>query len=286
MKIVFSKISNAISGISEKAPYIKTRPYPNDSVHFTAGGTAGKKSFMQKLRSFFGLREKLNAKSFADGSHTPKGPYVASRQSVAVSDKFLKQNYLSENDRIVNGFRDGGRNAGFTNFGETLYADREVLTIDREKDVYLDNLIKYVHKNADDLSEKKKMKFLFKLINDISGDRKASVKFSEQLGHSRQGEEVLLGKVFEHGAAVCRHKGMLMKILGDEIGLKTRLVRGNLVDIGDSGGHVWNEVKLSNGKRYLFDTQQNVLLDMTGKNAGNNYILSTYYTPDNHLIYK
>ena len=101
-----------------------------------------------KNKKIFGLRQKINPKSFADGSHTPKGPYAASVKSVQTSDKYLKYGYLSENDRIVNGFRDGGRNASFTKFGDTLYADREVITVDLEKDVYLQNLLKYVKKKC------------------------------------------------------------------------------------------------------------------------------------------
>ena len=239
-----------------------------------------------KNKKIFGLRQKINPKSFADGSHTPKGPYAASVKSVQTSDKYLKYGYLSENDRIVNGFRDGGRNASFTKFGDTLYADREVITVDLEKDVYLQNLLKYVKKNAASFSEKSKMQFLFKLISDISGDSKAAFKGSNMLAKKRQAQEVLLGKIFEHECAVCRHKSILAKLLGDELGLNTRLIRGNLNDIVGENAHIWNEIKLSNGKNYLFDVQQGVLMDMTNKNASNNYTLSMYFTPDFRQVYK
>lgn len=285
MKILFSSIGRTVRHLSVGTGVLKPK---NFSVLKHSGFSREiprKKNFGKKLLEFFGVKKKLNPKSFADGSHTPKGPYVASEKSVMMSDKYLKTGYLSENDRIVNGFRDGGRNAKFTRFGDAVYADREIITVDLQKDVYLRNLISYVHKNADTMSEKSKMKFLFNLIKDISGDKAAGKKFANNLAVSRQGEEVLLGKVFEHSAAVCRHKSMLAKLLGDELGLKTRLIKGNLNDILGGNAHVWNEIKLSNGKKYLFDVQQGILMDLSNKSAFNNYTLSMYSSLNNRPVY-
>lgn len=131
MKIILSKVNSVLHrGVQQKMFY-KTDPYCYDSVQISC--SLGKPSLLQKIKNFFGIKPKVNPKSFADGSHTPKGPYAASVKSVQTSDKYLKYGYLSENDRIVNGFRDGGRNASFTKFGDTLYADREVITVDLEK---------------------------------------------------------------------------------------------------------------------------------------------------------
>ena len=58
---------------------------------------------------FFGFKPKLNAKSFASGRETYRGPYTASSKSVRQSNEYLENNIVDFNTKIVNGFRDAGR---------------------------------------------------------------------------------------------------------------------------------------------------------------------------------
>ncbi len=282
MKIFLNKISKAINISTNKTQFIKTAPYPADRVNLTCKITS-KPSAWQKFKNFFGIRTKLNPKTFADGTHTPKGPYTNSRQAVNLTEEYLKTNYLTENEKIIDGFRDAGGEASFDNFGRILFAKREVITIDRNADVYLRNAIQYVKQNTKNLTEDKKLKFIYNLMLDISGDAVKAVKYSEKLGNSAKGEERLLGKIFEHGCAVCRHKALMFKILADEAGLKTRVLRGNIIDFGEVGRHVWNEVKLNNGKKILIDIQNFKAVEV--KYSHKNPKLAGYLTESNRPIY-
>ena len=282
MKVFTNKISKFINNTTNKVRYTKTEPYPADSFKLTENFEP-KTSIWQNIKKLFGFRTKLNPKSFADGSHTPKGPYVNSRQAVDLTNEFLNKNYLLENEKIVDGFRDAGGGAQFSRFGDIIFAKREVITIDKSKDVYLHNAINYVRKNASHLPEKKKLKFIYNLITDISGDVNQAVKNSQLLAEQDAGQERLLGKIFEHGAAVCRHKSIMFKILAEEVGINTRLLRGNFIDWVGDGRHVWNEVKLKDGSKFLVDIQNSRMINL--KNASKNIKLANYCTENNVPIY-
>lgn len=284
MKIFTNRIFKTINNTVNKARNLKTEPYPLDSFQITQKFEPQVSSW-QKLRNIFGLRTKLNPKSFADGSHTPRGPYVNSRQAVNLSEEYLRNNCLMEDQRIVDGFRDAGGGAFFNHWGDVIRAKREVITIDKKSDVYLRNAICYVRQNTSQLSEKKKVKFIYNLIQDISGNAEKAVERSKILGESAVGEECLLGKIFEHGAAVCRHKAIMFKILAEEVGIKTRILRGNAVDLGGFGRHVWNEVKLKDGGKFLVDTQNSRMVDLYAKNAYKNPELASYCNENNIPIY-
>ncbi len=263
MRIVFRRLHRMANVVSGEAYYTKTNPYPNDSAHFT--NKLKKQTLWQRFCNLF--RAKLNPKSFSDGSHTPKGPYVASRQSVELSNKYLERDYISENHTILDGFRDGGHSCQFSHFGDVLYSNREVVTIDRKLDTYLSNAIKYVKEETAGMNEQDKVKTIYKVIHQISGDFYKSEKRANILAKERQGKEILLGKVFEKECATCRHKALMFKLLADECGLQARMIRGAAFDLSGFGGHAWNEIKLSNGKKLLIDVQNSRIIDLSTKKA-------------------
>lgn len=277
MKVVFSSlgnISNKIKYSNSLAPQF-AKQYPEDSINITKA-IRKKNTFWQKFLNLFGIN-KLNPQTFSDGRHTPRGPYsTPSRESAELSELYLHSNYISDKERITNGFRDGGHKAVLDNFGNVIFSPREIITIDKNMDSYLANAIKFVKTNTMDKSEKTKMKYIFNVMRDISGNAIKSEKRSAQLANLAAGRDVLLGKIFEKEAAVCRHKALLFKLLADECGLKTRIIRGASVDLGGYGGHVWNEVKLSNGKKFLVDVQNSKIIDISNSKALKNIELVSY----------
>lgn len=244
-----------------------------------------KTSFIQKVKRIFGFHSKLNPKSFADGSHTPRIAFAKSNQSIDLSNEYLRSNYLSENEKLIDGFRDAGGGAVFDHCGNIIFAKREVITIDRNADVYLRNAIDYVKQNTANMSEKKKLKFIYNVVHDISGNAEKAVEKSELMGNASAGKELLLGKIFEHGAAVCRHKSLMFKILAEEVGIKTRVLRGNAMDLGGFGRHVWNEVKLQDGSKFLVDVQNSKIVDLYAQNASKNPKLASYCNENNVPVY-
>ena len=137
--------------------------------------------------------------------------------------------------------------------------------------------------NSNCLLENEKMKYIYNLVHDISGDAEKSLEVSEIMSRNSAGSELLLGKIFEHGAAVCRHKALMVKILADEVGLHARVLRGNSFDLSGYGRHVWNEIKLSNGEKMLLDVQNSTLVKVS--KSGKNSKLAGYCTENNQPIY-
>src|SRR6185295_8137875 len=85
-------------------------------------------------------------------------------------------------------------------------------------------------------------------------------KTTEQLQIEFADKPLLIGDwVDQSHAGVCRHRALLFKILADEAGLRSALVRGNYaVHLGQPGfAHAWNEVVLSDGRRRLVDVMHN-----------------------------
>jgi len=73
-----------------------------------------------------------------------------------------------------------------------------------------------------------------------------------QLEQEFADKPVLLGAWLNQShAGVCRHRALLFKLLADEAGLKSALVRGNLAP---GGPHIWNELSLEDGRCVLVDT--------------------------------
>lgn len=284
MKIILSQISNTVHNFSGSFGILKTKPYPADSFDMTAK-LSPKKSFWQRLCQNLGFRNKLNPKSFSDGLHTSKEPYYASRESVALSNEYLKTNALLENEKIIDGFRDGGHSAKFDNFGSILSGKREVITIDRRLDTYLSNAIEYAKTSTAGMPEDKRVKFVYNLVHDISGDFKKGDRRAEELGKLGRCKEVLLGKVFEKECATCRHKALMFKILAEECRIKTRMLRGLAFDLGGYGGHVWNEVKLSGGRKFLVDVQNSKIIDISTPQALKNKQLAGYANQKGKRVY-
>lgn len=282
MKIFTTKFSQLLNNTKNKAQVFKTEPYPADCFQ-KSSNLCSKKTLLQKILNVFNVRTKLNPKYFADGSHTPKVEFLKSKQATDISKEYLKSNCLLENEKIIDGFRDAGGGAQLDYYGNVIWAKREIITVDREHDVYLRNAINYVKENTTNMSEKEKMKFIYNVVHDISGNAEKALEYSELMSKHSAGRELLLGKIFEHGATVCRHKALMVKILADEIGLKARVLRGNSFDLSGYGRHVWNEIKLSNGKKILIDVQNSKIIEVS--KSGKNPKLAGYCTENNHPIY-
>lgn len=118
MKILQTKIINKFIKNS-CARAFTTKLYPNDMVYFKQMHN-NNLTLMDRFKILFGLHPKLNAKSFASGKESYRGPYVASAKSVRQTNDYIHKNTIGFDSEIVNGFRDAGRNAKFTKFGDII----------------------------------------------------------------------------------------------------------------------------------------------------------------------
>lgn len=236
------------------------------------------KTFVVNLLKQFGISEKLNPNSFGKNIKRPSKLYtIVTEQGTRVSQSYSKSGVIYYDTRIPNGFRDGGRAASVGRDGKITNATREIITIDRELDQYLMNAINYAKNATKNMNEEQKVKFIYKMVREISGDAAKGNKKSGELAKMYRNQEVLLGDVFANGSATCRHKSLMFKILADEVGLNAKLIKGEMGAVGNIGPHAWNEIKLSNGKKFVVDTQSGALINLSSPNKEEAAWLKKYY---------
>lgn len=210
--------------------------------------------------------EHIKNKTYSKPHTVPAGTYPRTPQAIAQSNELAK-NIITENDKIPNGFRYCGADARFDSTGRNISrfrnGNQEIIVVDRNLDQKLNKTIG-AFKNriqGKNLSEESKINELMKFVDEVFSVEKsgsATEKLVANMDSSNQ-VEVLFGDIINSGAGVCRHRSLLTKILGDEIGLKTRLVQGYY----GKGGHAWNEIITKNKKTYLFDAMHRNVFDIS-----------------------
>lgn len=279
---------NSNINMQSSVKYLTSNPFK--TVASDAFTSTRKLSYSKKsnpISAFFnklGLRRKLKPNSFATNEKINL-PYVNSKNAVKLTNDYIDNNYLYYDQKIINGFRDAGRQAEFNKFGDVIYSNREIITVDREVDLYLANAIKYTKNKTQDLNERQKAKFIYKLVQDISGNFEKSDIQADINGKIFQSKEILLGEVFQGQWATCRHKALMFKILAEEAGLNAKMIRGKAFDLAGYGPHVWNEVKFSNGEKLLIDTQNSKIINLSNQNVARNVDLAGYCTIKGKPIY-
>ena len=294
-KVVLQRItinnSKNLRQISEEAFELWSRravgganPIKSDLLQGIIKPQKQKLKFWQRIKNFLGIKKSVNPKTFSDGGKTINKPFVASKTSVEASNKYVQNHRIGTSEKIVDGFRDGGRDVKYDKWGKVLNAEREIVTVDLACDKYLQKVIEHAKNSTQGMNEEQKAKFIYNLIIDLGGDSLKAEKRSIELAKIYKGEEILLGKIFEKEASCCRHKSLLFKILADKVDLKTTIVRGNMLDFGGIGGHAWNEVVFSNGKHFIYDVQNASIINITKGQVSNK--AACYLDINDQFLYK
>ena len=273
----FAKGTNLIKSIKNSWQYIKQLKKAKTFQQF--------KQVITNILRKIGIREKLKPDSFNDKTiKRPAKIYtVQTEEGRKISQAYKQSGVLYYDKKIPNGFRDGGHGAIIDSNGKVINSTREIITVDRELDHYLTKAINYAKNATKDMNEEQKVKFIYQMVLDISGNAAKGTKKSDILAKEFQNQEVLLGDVFAKGAACCRHKALMFKILAEEVGLKAKMIRGVSADAFGEGGHVWNEIKLSNGKKLVIDTQNSHLIDLDAPTKADKAVLKKYYYHQEHV---
>jgi hypothetical protein len=72
---------------------------------------------------------------------------------------------------------------------------------------------------------------------------------------ANEGDRVTLGRCLQDGHGACTQQALLFKVIGDEVGLNVKLIRGNGTDGGININHAWTTVDFGDGPR-VFDPRQ------------------------------
>lgn len=202
------------------------------------------------------------------------------------SKSFNSTHRIDANSRVADGYKDGGRRLRFDDNGNPINTpSREIILVDRQQDQKLQDIIADVKKKTAQMSEKEKAAFLQKYICKISGGTNPSARIGDAWDDAHVGMEVLLGDIItaKPAVAVCRHRSLLYKILGDEVGLKVELQRGNFYDEWGGGGHAWNTVQFEDGTSAIFDAMHNKSSNTTPGHVDD--YAKKYFTVDDQQLY-
>ena len=163
------------------------------------------------------------------------------------SKNYFKNSIIPADEKILDGFKDGGRSGR-----------REIICVDRKKDIKLQKIIDEVKKDVEgvvpdfDIETGKytdKETYIFDYVKNLNKHNLDAKKLPE-------GKEMLLGDIIGTESASCRHFALLFKILCDEVGIKSDLVRGeihNPKNPEESFAHAWNIVEYDDEGYSLFD---------------------------------
>lgn len=184
-----------------------------------------------------------------------------SKKNRQMSLLFLRRGYLDFNDKMPDGFYDGGRHTKFAVDGDkmTPRSVREIIVLHAESDAALKKIAGDAQRllsGIPDVATKTRILSLF--VSNVMGG-------SETVQNPETNIEKLCDKDIEnvlkqtkdgflpigylnHG--LCRHRALLFKYLADRNGIPSRLVRGNT-----SGAHQWNVVQ-QNGKYFIVDVMK------------------------------
>lgn len=179
----------------------------------------------------------------------------------------LAKSIIETNEHFVDGFRYQGPHAIFDSTGKNISrhfsGDAEKIIIDKTHDLTLSKTILAFKKRLinGNYTEEQKMSELMKFVDEIFSVDKSGSKIEKFVSSFESADkEFYLGDIIKSGAGVCRHKALMTKLLGDEIGLQTRIIQGYY----RGSGHAWNEV-LVGDKTFLFDGALRQIFDVSKK---------------------
>lgn len=205
------------------------------------------------------------------GNYTPpkmytEGTHKISQEALEQSNKLAKD-VIPSNERLVDGFRYHGPQAQFNECGRDVSrfrsGNQEITIIDRQADSKLAETIEAFKTRLSNkkLSEQEKAQELLKYIDEVFSVKATGTETDALVHnmHSATTNEVFLGDIINSGAGVCRHRSLLTKVIGDEVGLNTSIIQGYY----GGGGHAWNEIATKSGDKFLFDAMHGSMFNVS-----------------------
>ncbi len=183
---------------------------------------------------------------------------VLKAEARQASETYHQQHYVGPQLTVPDGYLDGGRGMRIGS-DRHVASGREIIHVDRSRDTELRKHLAFAR--SDELKQLNSIdratriaRYVYQAMSPPDGSR-TSVTRSSYLAQLYASQEVLLGDVTRLcGAGVCRHRTLLFKIMADEAGLKTAIVRGNFRSGWFRiGGHAWNELFLEDGSKVIVD---------------------------------
>ena len=251
----------ALAPLDDKKKGLFVRlPVPPDAVH-----QGGKNVIEADVHSAATTGSKLTFDLTLKTLPTEAALPQPSAQAKQVLETFRKTSYLAPGTPIPDGYIDGGRHMAL-DAKDHATSGREILLVDRTHDPELAKDLEFARtlRALPPLDRAKKLSLYVDSAMSPPGGTKLLTATVNELEQEYVNKPLRIGDVCDqYHAGVCRHRSLLFKLLADEAGLKSALVRGNYVHIhaGGGGPHAWNEIQLDDGRRFLVDTTLRPKLD-------------------------
>jgi hypothetical protein len=175
-----------------------------------------------------------------------------------VLELFRHTSYLPAGMAIPDGYIDGGHGMRL-DAADQARSSREILVVDRPADPELQVNLTYARTlvGLPPMERAHKLSLYVDALYTPPAGRAVLGDTVTQIQDEFKNQPLCIGDVVDQcHAGVCRHRSLLFKLLADEAGLKTALVRGNYFHAGKGDPHAWNEIVMTDGRRYLVDVTQ------------------------------
>jgi hypothetical protein len=187
-------------------------------------------------------------------------PYWMHRKSSLL---YMRRGYLDWNDRMEDGFFDGGRHLKFKldQKGKIIFGKgpREVIIYDRNQDQILAKQLEYIgNELASIQSMRDKVKFLALYVSGTLGGQHGNAELGPNLDRLSKDDVERVKELNEFGVkkvlignlnqGICPHRSGKYKYFADRCDVPCRLVKGKVI----RKGHAWNVVTYD-GEYYLED---------------------------------
>ncbi len=190
--------------------------------------------------------------SIVDSHRTP--------DAIAASNRFTRNHRIDE--RLPDGFQYVERRRYIDADGVVSGRDRMLhsVVVDRQTDPVLSSAIGTARQRYAHLPPAQRAEALQNYVNDLlrpSGmTEEALDSWHRSFLAAHDGHRIPLGEFIAHGQGVCSQRALLLKVLGDELGLDFRLIRGSGGADPTDINHVWTEIDLPGQGTRIFDPRQ------------------------------
>jgi hypothetical protein len=186
------------------------------------------------------------------------------RAAVELEILMDQQNWANGDGKVYQGIPSYLMN-GYTDMGTlpspTERAGREKIKVDKKRMKSRLVQCKRVDLDRKDPSVETLALFYETVRKDIEFDERGVEKLSREFGN----ESIVLSEYLNKGMGVCRHLSIFYQLYLQEVGIESRVVKGNLRFYIFTGRHAWNLVKLGD---------RTVLADVTHPDVNNPFLLT------------
>jgi hypothetical protein len=181
------------------------------------------------------------------------------QDAIDASNRFARNHTFDE--RLPDGFQYVEHRRFIGPDGNVTGRDRMLhsVVIDRQTDAELFSAINTARQRFQHLPPAERGNALQHYVNDLMHPpgmtEEALDAWYESFLRAHDGRRIPLGEFIAQGRGVCTQRALLLKILGDELGLNFQLIRGSGGANPTEINHVWTEIDLGQGTRN-FDPRQ------------------------------